>query len=90
MPTIPRAGSSLEAAVTETGARDVLAFADKDRVFPSHPTATQLYTGKRFEADRALGAAAAEQASQVLEVVSPASPAGAGPPNRNRRPPTPD
>ena len=62
----------VKAAVIDKGPWDVLAFAEKDAVFPAHPTASQLYTGERFEAYRALGAAAGEQAIQALSELSEA------------------
>lgn len=73
----------VKAAVVASDPWDVLAFAEKDKVFPSHPTASQLYTGERFEAYRALGAEAGAQALDALSGLAtgaarPAVPAGAG------------
>lgn len=55
------------AAVTATAPWDVRAYAERDEEFPTHPTASQLYTGQRFEAYRVLGAFAGNQVVEELK-----------------------
>lgn len=57
----------VRAAVTATVPWDVRAYAKKDKVFPSNPTTSQLYTGERFEAYRLLGVHGARAAIDEME-----------------------
>ena len=45
---------------------DVRAYKEADPVFPHHSTGDQLYTDQRFEAYRALGEYAGEQAREAM------------------------
>jgi hypothetical protein len=49
---------------------DVRAYKDADPVFPHHSTGDQLYTDQRFEAYRALGEHAGEQARRAMSTGS--------------------
>jgi hypothetical protein len=53
-------------AVTPRVPWDVRAYAEKDEVFPSNPTTSQLYTGERFEAYRVLGVHGAREAIAAM------------------------
>jgi hypothetical protein len=54
-------------AVTPRVPWDVRAYAEKDEVFPSNPTTSQLYTGERFEAYRVLGVHGAREAIAAMD-----------------------
>ncbi|MGH2829093.1 MAG: hypothetical protein ACRDJM_01275, partial [Actinomycetota bacterium] len=56
-----------KAAVTDGAPWDVRAYADFDDQFPTHSTLDQLYTDKKFEAYRALGAFAARNAVAAMK-----------------------
>ncbi|MGI8730933.1 MAG: hypothetical protein ACR2LK_13280 [Solirubrobacteraceae bacterium] len=51
---------------------DVLAYKEADPIFPHHSTGDQLYTDQRFEAYRALGEHAGEQARAAMRTGSTA------------------
>jgi len=55
-----------KAAVTAQAPWDVLAFEEKDKRFPNHSTADQLFNDEKFEAYRALGRFTARRAVDLM------------------------
>jgi hypothetical protein len=60
--------------LTKNAPWDVHAFHVTDPRFPNHPTADQLYTDQKFEAYRALGHLAGENAMRLMERPEPPPP----------------
>jgi hypothetical protein len=61
-----------KAGVTRTAPTDVRSWKDRDKPFPTHGTASQLYTEERFEAYRALGAHIARASIEAMHDIEPA------------------
>ena len=61
-----------KAGVTRTAPTDVRSWKERDKPFPTHGTASQLYTEERFEAYRALGAHIARASIEAMHAIEPA------------------
>jgi hypothetical protein len=59
----------VKTAIIQEAPADVLAYRDRDPLFPSNPTTDQLYGDEKFEAYRRLGAFSADRALHQFDVV---------------------